>query len=303
MKFSKDDYILRNFSKIKHKSWELYVITRIIHLLNDPEIEFVCQQLIRTPNMKRYLADLCFPALKLYIEIDELQHTKNQNQIDDEHRKREIIDAINFDEKRIKVFDDQNKIRKLNEINDEILEVIEELKDRKKKLKKSGKFVPWNYEKKFSPEPHLERGYIDVKDNVVFLNHRDALRCFGYKGGHYQRALWRMKGKKRKDVWFPKIYKNDLWNNSLSDDNKKIIMKLDSGKSLVDWFAKERGERDFLEKIKSGRDSVPTVVFAHYNNILGQTVYKFLGEFIVSHEESDEFSTISNRTRTKVYLS
>ena len=110
MNLSKDDYILRNFSKIKHKSWELYVITRIIHLLNDPEIEFVCQQLIRTPNMKRYLADLCFPTLKLYIEIDELHHTNKQNQIDDKHRKREIIDAINFDEKRIKVFDGQNKI-------------------------------------------------------------------------------------------------------------------------------------------------------------------------------------------------
>ena len=301
MKFSKDDYILRNFSKIKHKSWELYVITRIIHLLNDPEIEFVCQQLIRTPNMKRYLADLCFPALELYIEIDELHHTKNQNQIDDEHRKREIIDAINFDEKRIKVFDGQNKIRKLNEINDEILEVIEELKDRKKKLKKSGKFIPWNYEKKFSPEPHLERGYIDVKDNVVFLNHRDVLRCFGYKkGGHFQGATWGIKGK-NKYVWFPKLYKNDLWNNSLSDDTKKIIMKLDSGKSLVDWM-EERGDIDYLGKIKSG-DSASPVVFAHYKNLLGQTVYKFLGEFKVSSEESDEFSTISNRTRTKVYLS
>ena len=52
--------------------------------------------------------------MKLYIEIDELHHTKNQNQIDDEHRKREIIDAINFDEKRIKVFDDQiYKLRRL----------------------------------------------------------------------------------------------------------------------------------------------------------------------------------------------
>ena len=53
MTISKDDYILRNFSKIKHKKWELYVITRIIHLLNDPEIEFVCQQLVKTPNNKR----------------------------------------------------------------------------------------------------------------------------------------------------------------------------------------------------------------------------------------------------------
>ena len=45
---SKDDYILRSFSKIKHKSWELYVITRIVHLLDDPDLEFICQQLIKT---------------------------------------------------------------------------------------------------------------------------------------------------------------------------------------------------------------------------------------------------------------
>ena len=38
MKISKDEYILRNFSKIQHKKWELYVIARIIHLLNDPEL-------------------------------------------------------------------------------------------------------------------------------------------------------------------------------------------------------------------------------------------------------------------------
>ena len=37
MKISKDEYILRTFSKIKHKKWELFVITRIIHLLEDPD--------------------------------------------------------------------------------------------------------------------------------------------------------------------------------------------------------------------------------------------------------------------------
>ena len=73
MKISKDRYILRNFSKIKHKKWELYIITRIIHLLNDPEIEFVCQQLIKTKNNNRYLTDLCFPALKLYYEDEMLR--------------------------------------------------------------------------------------------------------------------------------------------------------------------------------------------------------------------------------------
>ena len=52
MKFSKDQYVLRNFSKIQHKQWELYIITRIVHNLNDPEIEFVCQQLIKTSDGK-----------------------------------------------------------------------------------------------------------------------------------------------------------------------------------------------------------------------------------------------------------
>jgi len=97
MKFSKDQYVLRNFSKIQHKQWELYIITRIVHNLNDPEIEFVCQQLIKTSDGKRYLADLCFPSLKLYYEIDEAHHSSKQNKLKDEHRQREIIDATDFD--------------------------------------------------------------------------------------------------------------------------------------------------------------------------------------------------------------
>ena len=93
MPFSRDEYILRNFSKIKHKKWELYVITRIIHLLNDPDIAFVCQQAIRTRNNRRYLTDLCFPGLKLYCEIDEVQHSLEHHRENDQIRQREIIDA------------------------------------------------------------------------------------------------------------------------------------------------------------------------------------------------------------------
>ena len=71
MKFvSKDDYLLRNIYKLKHKKWELYIITRILHTLNDSDIEYVCQQFVKSKTGKRYLADLCFPSLKLYYEID-----------------------------------------------------------------------------------------------------------------------------------------------------------------------------------------------------------------------------------------
>ena len=283
MPISKDDYILRNFSKIQLKKWELYIITRIVHLLNDTDIEFVCQQLIKTPDGKRYLADLCFPSLKLYYEIDEAQHGSDQHKIKDEHRQREIVDATDFIEKRITVFDKNKNDRNIKEINNEVDAFIDFIKKRKEHFISKGDFIPWDYETKFSPTPHLKRGYIDVKDNVVFSNHRDALRCFGYKGGHYQRAVWRIKGS-NKEVWFPKLYRNNTWNNSLSDDFKKIIYKKNNNTKI-----KRLKKREWI-------------VFAHYKDLLGQIVYKFLGEFYSSLEETDDYQFVFIRKKTKIYF-
>ena len=112
MTVSQDDYILRTFSKIQHKKWELYVITRIIHLLNDPELEFVCQQLIKTPEDNRYLADLCFPELELYFEVDELQHSKKEHLTSDKNRMKEIIDASNFTDKEFKYMTVKEKLNR-----------------------------------------------------------------------------------------------------------------------------------------------------------------------------------------------
>jgi len=290
---SKDDYILRSFSKIKHKSWELYVITRIVHLLDDPEIEFICQQLIKTSGGRRYFADLCFPSLKIYIEIDELHHANQQNQIDDKFRKTEIIDVTNYEEYRLPIFNSQNKLRDLKEINDEILSIVELLKSKKTECKKTSEFIPWDYENKFSPEPYIAKGYIDVKDNVSFLTHRDAMKCFGYTGGHFQRVSWKVKNSESR-LWFPKLYKNNMWDNSLSEDSQIITMKLDDGSSLDDWYEKinRRPSKSFW--------NLSDIVFAHYSNHLGQTVYKFLGEFKVSVTESDNFSVIYKRTKTRI---
>ena len=113
--FKRTEYILRNLSKISHKQYELYVISRIIHLLDDPEIEFVCQQLIRVKSGDWYLADICFPQLKLYLEIDELQHSTQKHQYGDTERKKEIIDATNFVEKRIQIYNSLKRDRKLKE--------------------------------------------------------------------------------------------------------------------------------------------------------------------------------------------
>jgi hypothetical protein len=221
--------------------------------------------------------------LKLYYEIDEAQHGSDQHKIKDEHRQREIIDATDFIEKRISIFDKNKNDRNINEINKEVEEFIAFVQKRKKQFISKGNFIPWDYETKFNPAPHLKRGYIDVKDNVVFSNHRDALGCFGYKKGHYQRAVWRIKGS-NKEVWFPKLYRNNTWNNSLSNDFKKIIMKRNNNAKI-----KRRKKREFI-------------VFAHYKDLLGQIVYKFLGEFHTLFKESDNYQRAFIRKKTKIYF-
>ena len=285
MTVSQDEYILRTFSKIQHKKWELYVITRIIHLLDDPELEFVCQQLIKTPHHKRYLADLSFPEIELYFEVDELQHSKEEHSTSDKSRMKEIIDATNFTEKRIEIYDNELKIKKLSEINKEIDSVIKYIGNRKKEYISKGNFTPWDYYNRYNPDIHIKRGYLDTKDNVSFLYHRDVLRCFGYSGGHYQQAVWSIKGT-GKGVWFPKLYENNLWNNSLSNDFQKIEMRRPDNSVLgldfedVEWF-----------------------VFAHYKDFLGRTVYKFLGEFHSSRDLSTDFLRVYLRRATKIDLS
>ena len=156
--------------------------------------------------------------------------------------------------------------------------------------------------KEFNPEPHIKRGYININDNVTFKYQKDALRCFGYKGGHYQQAVWKIP-KTNKRVWFPKLDIDEDWNNSLSNDGEKITMKLNSGESLDDWFRNNRGDKNWLKKIKNGEDLKIDVVFGSEKNHLNQRVYKFIGEFEVSSEETDEFSMVSIRKATKVYLS
>ena len=290
---TKDEYLLRNISKISHKKWELYIITRDLHFLNDDDIEYVCQQYIRPSSSNNYyLTDLCFPALKVYLEINESQHVEQNHQLNDRIRQREILDATDWEQRNIDVYkltDSRNiQDRTLKEINKEVDDFIGYLKSRKKSFEKMlGIKIEWNFEERFSPNRHLKNGYIKVSDNVVFLNHRDALRIFGYKGKHYQRGYWRIK-KQNKAVWFPKLYKNGQWENALSADQEQITQKKIIDGVLMDYPFPDDENR---------------IIFAHYKNILGQTIYKFYGEYQVDWENTIPNTHVFKRVKKNINLS
>jgi very-short-patch-repair endonuclease len=286
---SKENYVTRNFQKISGKRWELYIITRVIHLLNDPDIEYVCQQYINPPqNKEYYLADLAFPSLKLYLEIDEGQHGGESHQAADIKRDAEILEATDWECKRIAVYVNQGNTKvdkKLELLNQEIDKFVDHIRIKKQKLISQGNDIIWEYEKKFLPETFIKKQQINVSDNVALLNHRDVLRLFGYTKGHYQRAVWKVE-KFTEMVWFPKLYSNSDWVNEFDEETYTI----------------HQHRKDMKPHPISSIDANDRIVFAHQKNIFGQTVYKFYGVFVFDHLRTDPVNHYFKRIKTSINL-
>jgi len=301
---TKEEYILKSLSKIKHKKWELFVITRILHKLDDPDIEFVCQQYINIKGDSHHLADLCFPSLKLYYEIDEAQHDEEEHKEKDKKRtekilkvskeyenklkQRETLEALDWKMERIRVHDTSrsDKNRDIKEVVDEVDQFVERIKERKKEFeKKLNKKIVWDFEKKYDPQRYIEQGFINVDDNVVFNYIKDCLKLFGYTSdNHLQGAWWEVGTRKLNHaVWLPKLYINKDWQNSIEDN----------GETIVEIVKKE--ELQLSELRNPNKPIRDRIVFAHYKNIFGQTVYKFYGLYFTDMEASTERKHIHRR--------
>lgn len=287
---SKETYVTRNFQKISGKRWELYVITRVIHLLDDEDIEYVCQQYINPPqNKDYYLADLAFPSLKLYLEIDEGQHGSDLHKASDIKRDAEILQATDWECVRIKVFETANNSKvdkKLTKLNSEIESFVKYIRKKKEEFINDGYDISWNYEEKFLPESFIKKNSIKVNDNVSLLNHRDVLRLFGYKKGHYQRAVWKI-DRFNEMVWFPKLYSNTDWVNKFEENSSSILQ-----------HRKDMKPHHPMPK----KDDHSRIVFAHQKNIFGQTVYKFYGVFEVDTSRTDPVYHCFKRIRDSINL-
>ncbi|CRL60396.1 AbaSI family restriction endonuclease [Proteus penneri] len=285
---SKTDYILRSLSKITKKRWEHYVINRIFHKLDDPEIEFVCQQCIRKANSpdKIYLADLFFPQLALYLEIDEEHHDSDEAKKKDAKRRLDIIEATGFIEKRIPASNVT-----IEQLNTSIDEFVKLLIDTKEKQKAQKKFIPWDYSAQYTAKRHIDAGFIEVGPHAIFRYHRDALECFGYiNKGHHQSGSWKLPENIVKEiglsgrimVWFPRLYNAGVWNNELSPDGE--------------WITEESLEVDnnYIE------DWDYRIVMAHSRDELNRVLYRFLGVFQIDKNKSVEGKNIFKRINTKV---
>ena len=264
-------YYAKLLTKLRNKKYEFYVVSRIIHLLNDTEIQFTTQQLVRKKDGKRYLIDLYFPQFKIAVEIDESHHLSNEEA--DRAREREIISSADVKFFRIQCNHNSN-IESVHESIDKLID--EEIRP----LKNNKDFRPYSYQDEFSVKPWLKAGKLRISDGAKFRTHADVLRLFGKNYKLHQAGSSPLNEKVQ--VWFPKLYKNKDWINSISPDGK-IIEQTRVGNDM---------------EIKEIKDSI---VFAHQADVLGNIYYSFKGIFRCTRHTKNEISY--ERIATEVIFS
>jgi len=277
----KKEYIIRQLGRTKNKKYEAYVVTRIIHLLNDFSIKFITQQYVTRPE-GRALTDLFFPQFGVHIEVDEGQHFNQTNIHEDRIREADIINATGHTILRIDV------TKSFEYINEQIDKVVNKLK----KMRQKSSFIPWDIESEFDSMTFIKRGYIDIVDNVAFKTIKDACNCFGHNYTGYQRA-----GATHPDpnviLWFPKLFPNGEWDNQISSDEEVITERNEDEEIAKQHISNHINNK---EKYKHQR-----IVFAKVRGNLGDILYRFRGQYELDVEDSNvKTGLIWRRIKTRV---
>ena len=283
----KEDYILRSLTKVRNKKWEFFIISRIIHLLNDDEVEFVTQQIVRRPGSDSwYLTDLYFPQFGIHLEIDERHHLGRAEK--DKARHRDIVSATNERIERISTFNGHHETKPLYLIRADVDEFVDMIKRRKLEQQSDGTFVPWMINQEKRLESVLDRGYVSIGDNVTFRLQTGPLRCFGFTGRSYQRGGWRIPDGTGDWVWFPRLYRHNIWQNDMCADGTVIHQKAMT----------EKARTQNIKQLKQAENSLipKTIVFAKARDNLGFNLLRYVGTFQINPDRSDAQAIRFDRT-------
>ncbi|MGK7250067.1 AbaSI family restriction endonuclease [Acinetobacter oleivorans] len=293
--FSSDltDYVIRQLGRTKNKRYEAYVVSRIIHLLNDFTLKFVTQQFVRLSNKKIALTDLYFPQLGIHIEVDEGHHFLKNSKIEyslnltdepiysisqtesDAMREEDIISITGHKIFRVNVYKNQEgESQNLESIHQQIDKIIEEIKVVKNKKIEASTFKEWNIETEYNPQTYIDLGSMSLADNVVLKTTKDVCNCFGYNYKNYQRGGALHPYEEDTLIWFPRLYENKDWVNTISPDGLTITEK-STDEAIT--FKK-------LEEWKNGPQK--RIVFARVkDNLNSRAMYRFMG--LYEFQEAD----------------
>jgi len=228
------------------------------------------------------MTDMYYPQLGIHIEIDEPHHEKQVAA--DQLREADIINATGHKFIRIPVVADITAFNKL----------IDEAVDQISAEAESTDFDEWNPQAEMNPATYIAKGYVDVDDDVAFRTMADAASCFGKTYAGLQRSFIPHPTEHATFLWFPKLYENAQWLNTLSPD-ERVITEICMIPGLRD--AQVKGNiRDFE---RNGR----RLVFARVRSPLGDLMYRFKGVYLLDieaskYEQGAVFNRVEKRAQT-----
>jgi len=262
------DYFARMLQKIQTKKHEVYAISRILHRLDDPEVELVAQQAVHT-NDGLALLDLYLPQFKVALEVDELHHIAEHSRAADKAREQRVLDLAELEFVRLGI----GQVRERDQFREKVDAFIDDIRQRKRDAIDNGTFVPFSFGSRHDPDHWRTRGRLTIEDDAQLQVMHHVTRLFGYQHKHWQRASLRLRDGRQ--LWMPFLAQEEApkradWDNRLLDHGKTIVER-----SLGDW--------------STGRyEDVERVVFARFRDpVFGAVYYRFLGVYRLVSQTSD----------------
>lgn len=133
----------------------------------------------------------------------------------------------------------------------------------------------------------IKDGSLSIRDRIPFHDHVDVAMLFGRIYKMHQRATINLDAVT--DVWFPKMYPNADWENSMSSDGNALTMSHVPG-----------GKYGANMATKTIRKYV--IVFGHIKPSSGPRYYEFLGVFEGTPRLSDNTSWVHQRVADTIHF-
>lgn len=281
------------------KAYENLIVNAIYTKIDEPELMPVTQQYVKNPRDQRgyYLLDLYFPQLKYGVEVDERHHLGEAQKERDNVRAEDIRTAIECEEFRIPIFDENGDKRSYDDIVADIDEVVAIIKD---KIAENGPLKWPTYKER--KEEVLKKGVFRVSDEISYPSITEIYNmCGGRRSGKkrgedvksLQKCFYRLN--KKYKLWVPILAEFDEtgkarngkmgFENTLSEDRTQIIEKSDHPISPALDIDYKR------------------VVFMRMRDYYGRQCIKFIGVFELTEESDDkEYVHIYRRVADEVSI-
>ena len=267
----------RSLSKIKHKRYELYVLSRILHLLNDPGIKFNFQQYARRVEDKFALIDLYLPQFNIAIEVDEVYHKTQLTA--DEIRQREIENNI---EPQAVIRIDCSK--GIVDVNNQISDCVNKIKAAKEIAEQEGLYEAWDGLSGY--EHYRQKGVLSLKDNQELSSPTEICNIFGILNAPQRGStVWYRDKDESYRIWWPRENYEDDYKNISGDWYNRM-----TGDKIVEYCLKPGNgnghdpRQEHLKKVIS--ENRPRIVFYARRNMLNERLYRYVGVFEIDKEES-----------------